>query len=101
VNRERFRNFRTRLLIFLAVLGPGIITANVDNDAGGIYTYSVAGAKFGYSLLWTLVPITVALIVVQEMVARMGGPDPRRVRFPHHLHPHDDAACSRPRKHHL
>jgi Mn2+/Fe2+ NRAMP family transporter len=59
-------------MIFLAVLGPGIITANVDNDAGGIYTYSVAGAKFGYSLLWTLLPITVALIVVQEMVARMG-----------------------------
>jgi Mn2+/Fe2+ NRAMP family transporter len=72
VNRERLRSFRTRLLIFLAVLGPGMITANVDNDAGGIYTYSVAGAKFGYSLLWTLVPITVALIVVQEMVARMG-----------------------------
>jgi len=72
VNRERLRTFRTRLLIFLAVLGPGMITANVDNDAGGIYTYSVAGAKFGYSLLWTLLPITVALIVVQEMVARMG-----------------------------
>jgi Mn2+/Fe2+ NRAMP family transporter len=59
-------------LIFLSVLGPGIITANVDNDAGGFYTYSMAGARFGYSLLWTLVPITVALIVVQEMVARMG-----------------------------
>jgi NRAMP (natural resistance-associated macrophage protein)-like metal ion transporter len=72
VNRERLRQFRTRLLIFLAVLGPGIITANVDNDSGGIYTYSLAGAKFGYSLLWTLIPITVALIVVQEMVARMG-----------------------------
>jgi Mn2+/Fe2+ NRAMP family transporter len=72
VNHDRLRHFRTRLLIFLAVLGPGIITANVDNDAGGIYTYSVAGAKFGYSLLWTLLPITVALIVVQEMVARMG-----------------------------
>jgi Mn2+/Fe2+ NRAMP family transporter len=72
VNRKRLRQFRTRLLIFLAVLGPGMITANVDNDAGGIYTYSLAGAKFGYSLLWTLVPITVALIVVQEMVARMG-----------------------------
>jgi Mn2+/Fe2+ NRAMP family transporter len=53
-------------------VGPGIITANVDNDAGGIYTYSVAGASHGYSLLWTLIPITVALIVVQEMVARMG-----------------------------
>jgi NRAMP (natural resistance-associated macrophage protein)-like metal ion transporter len=72
VNRERLRHFRTRLLIFLAVLGPGIITANVDNDSGGIYTYSLAGAKFGFTLLWTLVPITVALIVVQEMVARMG-----------------------------
>jgi len=72
LNRERLRHFRTRFLIFLAVLGPGIITANVDNDAGGIYTYSVAGAKFGYSLLWTLIPITVALIVVQEMVSRMG-----------------------------
>lgn len=58
--------------MFLAVLGPGIITANVDNDAGGITTYSVAGAHFGYSLLWTLIPITVALVVVQEMVARMG-----------------------------
>lgn len=58
--------------MFLAVLGPGIITANVDNDAGGITTYSVAGAQYGYSLLWTLIPITVALVVVQEMVARMG-----------------------------
>jgi NRAMP (natural resistance-associated macrophage protein)-like metal ion transporter len=70
--KKRFSHFRTRMLIFLAVVGPGIITANVDNDAGGIYTYSVAGANFGYSLLWTLVPITVALIVIQEMVARMG-----------------------------
>jgi len=72
VNRERLRLFRTRLLIFLAVLGPGIITANVDNDSGGIYTYSLAGAKYGFTLLWTLIPITVALVVVQEMVARMG-----------------------------
>jgi len=69
---KRFRHFRTNFLIFLAVLGPGIITANVDNDAGGILTYSQAGASFGYTLLWTLVPITVSLIVVQEMVARMG-----------------------------
>lgn len=69
---KRFRHFRTRLLIFMAVVGPGIITANVDNDAGGILTYSQAGATFGYSLLWTLLPVTVALIVVQEMVARMG-----------------------------
>ena len=72
MNRERLRRYRTSLLIFLAVLGPGIITANVDNDAGGIYTYSLAGAKFGFTLLWTLVPITVALVVVQEIVARMG-----------------------------
>ena len=71
-NRQRYRRFRMSFLIFLAVVGPGIITANVDNDAGGIYTYSLAGARFGYSLLWTLIPITVALIVVQEMVARMG-----------------------------
>ena len=61
-----------RLLAVVAVIGPGIITANVDNDAGGIATYSQAGAAFGYSLLWTLIPITVALIVVQEMCARMG-----------------------------
>ena len=56
----------------MAVLGPGFITANVDNDSGGILTYSQAGAQFGYSLLWTMIPITLALIVVQEMCARMG-----------------------------
>jgi Mn2+/Fe2+ NRAMP family transporter len=72
MDRIRFKGWRTKLLIFLAVVGPGIITANVDNDPGGIYTYSVAGAQFGYSLLWTLIPVTIALIVVQEMVARMG-----------------------------
>ena len=72
VNRRRFRQWRKHFLVFLAVVGPGIITANVDNDAGGIVTYSQAGAGFGYTLLWTLLPITVALIVVQEMVARMG-----------------------------
>lgn len=60
------------LLLFLAVAGPGIITANVDNDAGGITTYSVAGAQFGYKLLWVFIPMTLALIVVQEMSARMG-----------------------------
>jgi len=70
-NWTRLKRWRTSVIIFLSVLGPGIITANVDNDAGGIYTYSVAGARYGYSLLWTLVPITIALIVVQEMVARM------------------------------
>src|SRR5215472_12323184 len=70
--KERFRRFHSSLIVFLAVLGPGLITANVDNDAGGILTYSQAGATFGYTLLWTLIPVTVALIVVQEMVARMG-----------------------------
>jgi NRAMP (natural resistance-associated macrophage protein)-like metal ion transporter len=69
---KRLRHFRMQFLIFLAVVGPGIITANVDNDAGGILTYSAAGATFGFSLLWTLIPVTVALIVVQEIVARMG-----------------------------
>ena len=66
------KRWQRRILLFLAVLGPGFITANVDNDAGGILTYSGAGAQFGYSLLWTILPITVALIVVQEMCARMG-----------------------------
>jgi len=60
------------VLRFLVVMGPGIITANVDNDAGGITTYSLAGARYGYALVWTLVPITIALVVVQEMCARMG-----------------------------
>jgi NRAMP (natural resistance-associated macrophage protein)-like metal ion transporter len=60
------------VIMFLSIVGPGIITANADNDVGGILTYSQAGAQFGYSILWVLVPITVALIVVQEMCARMG-----------------------------
>ena len=64
--------WKLRILLFFAVVGPGFITANVDNDAGGIYTYSFAGAQFGYALLWTMVPIMIALIVVQEMCARMG-----------------------------
>jgi NRAMP (natural resistance-associated macrophage protein)-like metal ion transporter len=66
------RSMQFRLLAFLAIFGPGFITANVDNDPGGILTYSQAGAKFGYALLWTLIPITIALIIVQEMAARMG-----------------------------
>jgi len=66
------RRWKTRSLLFLAVVGPGFITANVDNDAGGILTYSQAGAQFGHLLLWTVIPITLALIVVQEMCARMG-----------------------------
>jgi NRAMP (natural resistance-associated macrophage protein)-like metal ion transporter len=66
------RGWRSRLTLFLAVIGPGFITANVDNDAGGIFTYSQAGAQFGYVLLWTMIPITIALVVVQEMASRMG-----------------------------
>ncbi len=79
---DLFKNLRSKirmpmmsiagLWMFLSILGPGIITANVDNDAGGITTYSIAGAHFGYSMLWTLIPITIALFVVQEMCARMG-----------------------------
>ncbi len=69
---RRSRSIRTRLLLFMAVVGPGIITANVDNDAGGITTYSVAGAHYGYSLLWMLGLVAVALIIVQEMSARLG-----------------------------
>jgi len=61
-----------KIIIFLSVMGPGIITANIDNDASGITTYSVVGARFGYSLLWTLIPTTIALVVIQEMVGRMG-----------------------------
>ena len=60
------------MLIFLSVIGPGIITGSVDNDAGGITTYSVAGANYGYRLLWTLLPSFIALLTVQEMNARMG-----------------------------
>ncbi len=66
------RRWKTRILIFFAVVGPGFITANVDNDANGIWTYSSAGAQFGHMLLWTMVPTTLALIVVQEIAARMG-----------------------------
>src|SRR5262250_3858859 len=66
------RRWKTGILLFFAVVGPGFITANVDNDANGIYTYSAAGAQFGHLLLWTLIPITLALIVVQEISARMG-----------------------------
>src|SRR3984893_10866636 len=66
------RRWKIRILLFFAVVGPGFITANVDNDTGGILTYSQAGAQFGYKMLWTMLPITIALIVVQEMCARMG-----------------------------
>src|SRR5438270_13795482 len=64
--------FRYHLVVFFAVLGPGFITAVVDNDSGGILTYSQAGAQFGYLPLWTLIPITVLLIITQEMCSRMG-----------------------------
>ena len=66
------KRLRNQLVIFMAVLGPGLITANVDNDSGGILTYSQAGAKYGYLPLWTLIPITLLLIVTQEMCSRMG-----------------------------
>ena len=68
----RLRFLFARLLFILAILGPGFITANVDNDAGGIYTYASAGAKYGYSLLWTMIPMVIALTFAQEIAARMG-----------------------------
>ncbi len=66
------RRFRYHIAVFFSVIGPGFITAVVDNDAGGIFTYSQAGAKYGYLPLWTLIPITILLIVTQEMCSRMG-----------------------------
>ena len=69
---RRTRTLRRRLAVILAVVGPGIITSNVDNDAGGITTYTLAGAQFGYKLLWVLIPLTIALYVSEEMCARMG-----------------------------
>jgi Mn2+/Fe2+ NRAMP family transporter len=69
---QSWKHQKQRLLIFLMLVGPGIITANVDNDAGGIATYSVCGAHFGYSLMWIIIPVIIALIVVQEMGTRMG-----------------------------
>ena len=69
---RRTRMTRRRLTVLLAVVGPGLITSNVDNDAGGITTYTTAGAQFGYTLLWSLIPMTIALYVSEEMCARMG-----------------------------
>src|SRR5579859_5289892 len=69
---RRSRSARRRLALFLAVVGPGLITSNVDNDAGGITVYTTAGAQFGYTLLWSLIPMTIALYVSEEMCARMG-----------------------------
>jgi Mn2+/Fe2+ NRAMP family transporter len=69
---KKRKSFFRNITIFLAILGPGIITGSVDNDAGGITTYSIAGALYGYNLLWTMLPALIVLIVVQEMNARMG-----------------------------
>src|SRR5215204_1057538 len=66
------RRLQYHIAVFFSVIGPGFITAAVDNDAGGIFTYSQAGAKYGYLPLWTLLPITLLLIVTQEMCSRMG-----------------------------
>jgi Mn2+/Fe2+ NRAMP family transporter len=71
-NRLGGSNFFRKLAVFFAILGPGIITGSVDNDAGGITTYSVAGAMYGYGLIWTLIPSFIVLVVIQEMNARMG-----------------------------
>jgi len=70
--RRQGRHWRRSIALFLAVVGPGLITSNVDNDAGGITTYSVTGAQLGYALLWTMIPLTIALYVSEEMCARMG-----------------------------
>ncbi len=70
--QKRLRGLRHRLTLLLAVIGPGLITSNVDNDAGGISVYTQAGAKYGYTLLWSLIPMTIALYVTEEMCARMG-----------------------------
>jgi len=69
---KRIRVLRRRLVLLLAVVGPGLITSNVDNDAGGISVYTQAGAQYGYALLWSLIPMTIALYVTEEMCARMG-----------------------------
>jgi NRAMP (natural resistance-associated macrophage protein)-like metal ion transporter len=68
----KIRGLRRRLTLLLAVVGPGLITSNVDNDAGGIATYTQSGAQYGYALLWSLIPMTIALYVTEEMCARMG-----------------------------
>src|SRR5258707_10153340 len=70
--QKKIRGLRRRLTLLLAVVGPGLIPSNVDNDAGGITVYTTAGAQFGYTLLWSLIPMTIALYVSEEMCARMG-----------------------------
>jgi Mn2+/Fe2+ NRAMP family transporter len=64
---RNLRYWGSRLLFIVSILGPGFITANVDNDAGGIYTYASAGARFGYSLLWAMIPVAIALTFAQEI----------------------------------
>src|ERR1700724_4626270 len=71
--QKKIRGLRRRLTLLLAVVGPGLITSNVDNDAGGISVYTQAGAQYGYALLWSLIPMTIALYVTEEMCARLGG----------------------------
>src|SRR6266852_6696558 len=70
--QRRIRSLRRRLILLMAVIGPGLITSNVDNDAGGISVYTQVGARYGYALLWSLIPMTIALYVTEEMCARMG-----------------------------
>src|SRR2546423_3427719 len=70
--QKKIRGLRRRVTLLLAVVGPGLITSNVDNDAGGISVYTQAGAQYGYALLWSLIPMTIALYVTEEMCARMG-----------------------------
>src|SRR5215813_2525240 len=70
--RDAIRPFRRRIMLFLAVVGPGLIVSNVDNDAGGIYTYAQSGAKYGNAVLWSLIPMTIALYVSLEMCSRLG-----------------------------
>src|ERR1700723_2537191 len=70
--QKRLRATRRRIALLLAVVGPGLITSNVDNDAGGISVYTQAGAHYGFALLWSLIPMTIALYVTEEMCARLG-----------------------------
>jgi Mn2+/Fe2+ NRAMP family transporter len=74
LNRIRgvIRPFRKRIAMFFAIVGPGLIVSNVDNDAGGIYTYAQSGAQFGNTVLWTLIPMTLVLYISLEMCSRLG-----------------------------
>src|SRR5262250_533317 len=70
--RTATRTLRRRIALFFAIVGPGLIVSNVDNDAGGIYTYAQSGAQFGNTVLWSLIPMTIALYVSLEMCSRLG-----------------------------